>query len=57
MHVRPRETVRNRESLEAFVESQACPLITWLLRVEAARHMNPNWVSQICLEKGTAEFD
>ena len=42
----------NRESKEAFKKSQACPLITWLLRLEAARSMNPNWDSQIRLDKG-----
>ena len=35
----------NRESLEALDNCQACPLITWLVRLEAPRHVDPNWVS------------
>jgi hypothetical protein len=35
----------NQESVEALDKSQACPLITWLVRLETLRHVDPNWVS------------
>jgi hypothetical protein len=35
----------NHESVEALDKSQACPLITWLVGLEASRHVDPNRVS------------